>query len=306
MSKDTQAIDKVEASPALAFEKERAKLLAQMTDATKEIAKDCDSRIDKANRGNTMTMYYIGSRMVDALDEAKQAEYGSNAAKQLATYIPFFDGDTNMLYALRRVAQTFDEAFIKENAERKIGKGQYISLQHWIELAKIAKAEDRNKTFDAIVTHGLSAAEIARRIRSGEVKAKNIRAGGRKVAPPTSLLSGLEKLRADSLKVVNYLKMCDTHVFGRIAKMAVTEFSDTLIAKMRADKEELAKLRTKIDEADKSLDACLERGEKALEEKAAKDKPQAAKAPPAKPAKKPQAAKPKVKAKRPGAATAAV
>ena len=33
------------------------------------------------------------------------------------------------------------------------------------------------------------------------------------------MLSGLEKLRAESVKIKNYLAMCDKHVFGKIAKI---------------------------------------------------------------------------------------
>ncbi len=313
MSDKTQALDKATpAAPAVAFEKARQKLLAEMTEPTQQIAQECDTMLDKGNRGITRTFYNIGARMVEALDEAKQGEYGSNAAKQLASYISYFEGDTNKLYNLRQVAITFDEAFVNEYSEKKIGKGEHMSIEHWVQLSRIAKPAERQKMLDAVVTHGLSAAEVARRIRSGEVQAKNIRGGGRRVAPPSSLLSGLEKLRADSLKVTNYLKMCDKHVFGKIASMAVADFSDTLVAKLEADKAELATLRTKLDEADKSIDACLVRGKKALSEKEAKKAAEAkaakaGKATPAKPAAKPakpKAAKPKIKAKRPAAATA--
>lgn len=319
----TTALDKAKpdaVTPAVAFEKERSALLAKMTEATQEVAKDCDAKLDKANRGNTMTMYYIGARLIDALDEKKQGEFGSNAGKQIAAYVPFFDGDTNLLYDLRRFATVFPEEFVKEHAEQKIGKGQHITIEHWKQLSRIQKQDERTKTFDAMVTHGLSAAEIARRLKSGEVKGTNVRAGGRKVSIPSSPLSGLEKLRADSLKMNNYLKMCDKHVFGKIASMAVGDFNEVMMTKLQSVKEEMAELRTKLDADEKSVDACIERGTEALAKRAEKEAATAAaKAPakqtakpPAKPAakkpaaKKPAAKKPvaKVKAGRPVAATA--
>ena len=311
-------------APAAAAVANRQKLLAAMTDATKKVAEECARKIGQGNRGNTMTYYYIGSRMIDALDEAKQGEYGSKAADQLAAF--FLKGDTNLLYGLRQFAQTYDEAFVKEWAEKEIPGGEYISTQHWIKLSAMADAVERQKMFDAVVVHGLSAGEIARRLRSGEVQAKNVRtSGGRKVTPPSSLLSGLEKLRTDMLKVDNYAKMCEKHVFGRLASMPVADFTDTHVAKLKADKEVLSALKDRLASADKYIDACLARGEQALAEKAekagkaekvekgenkkpaakAKAEPPKAKAKPAaKPAAKGGTAKPKVKAGRPTPATA--
>ncbi len=277
-----------EAVPAVAFQQEREKLLATMTDATRKVAEDCDRRFDLRHRGDTMTMYHIGSRMVDALDEAKQGEYGSNAAKQLAAYITDLDGDTNLLYGLRTWALTYDEPFVKEWAEKKIGRGKRLSMTHWLNLSAMADATERQKTFDAVVTHGLSANDIALRLRSGELKAKNVRAGGRKVSPPTSLLSGLEKLRSDMLKVDNYAKMCEKHVFGKLASMAMTEFTDTYVTKLEADKVTVAALRDRLSATDQHIDACLERAKSALAQKAEKAEKAEAKKPEAK---KPQPAK---------------
>lgn len=311
------------ATPLVAYQREREKLLAQMTDATKEVALACEKKLAAANRGNIMTLYYIGARMVDALDEAKQGQFGSNAAKQITAYLKQkLGGDENLLHGLRRVATVFDEAFVKEHSEKPIGNGGELTMTHLIALTAIDSPEDREKTFAEVVSHGLSAEQIKLRLRSGELKARNTRSGGRKVSPPLSLLSGLEKLRAEATKVSNYLEMCDKHVFGKIAKMPVADITDTLVAKLQADKEELAGLREKLDEADKHIDTCLTRAEQALAQKqAAAPKAEAAK-PAAKAAAKPAAKggakaagkggkkgakpKPKVKAGRPAPATAGV
>jgi DNA replication initiation complex subunit (GINS family) len=130
-----------------------------------------------------------------------------------------------------------------------------------------------------------------------------------------SVLSGLEKLRAESVKIKNYLAMCDKHVFGKIAKMPVGDINATLVSKLKADKEELALLQTKLTAAGEHIDTCLTRAEQVMADKGdeaaapAPAKPAKTAAKPAgkkKPAKGAKAAKPKVKAKRPGAATAAV
>lgn len=300
------------ATPLVAYQREREKLLATMTDATREVAIACDKKLAAARRGNIMTLYYIGSRLVDALDETKQGQYGSDAVKKLNTFLKdSLGGNENLLYGLRRVAQVFDEAFVKEHSEKPIGKGGELTIQHLINLTAIESPEDRARTFEEVVAHGLSAEQIALRLRSGELKPRNTRQGGRKVSPPLSLLSGLEKLRAEATKVGNYLDMCDKHVFGKIAKMAVGDFTDALVAKLRADKEELTGLRGKLTAADTHIDACIVRAEKALtarakaapKEEAAKPAAKAAPKPAAKPAAK---TKPKVKAKRPAAATAGV
>ncbi len=313
------------ATPLVAYQREREKMLATMTEATREVAVACDKKLAAARRGGIMTLYYIGARMVDALDEAKQGQYGSSAVKQLNAYLKdSLGGDENLLYGLRRVAMVFDEAFVKEHSEKPIGKGGELTIRHLINLTAIESPEDRARTFEEVVTHGLSAEQIALRLRSGELKARNVRQGGRKVSPPLSLMSGLEKLRAEATKVGNYLAMCDKHVFGKIAKMPVADFTDALLAKLQADKQELAGLQAKLTEADKHIDACVDRAEKALADKTA-EAPAAAKAagkPVAKAAGKPAAkaagkpagkktgkpAKPakKVKAQRPAAAQAAL
>lgn len=303
-------------TPLVAFERQRGKLLAGMTDATREVAVACDKKLAAANRGNIMTLYYIGARMVDTLDEAKQGQYGSDAAKQIFAYLKKkLGGDANLLYGLRRVAQVFDEAFIKEHAEKPIGDGGELTMTHLIALTAIDTAEDREKTFAEVVTHGLSAEQIKLRLRSGELKPRNTRQGGRTVSIPLSLMSGLEKLRAEATKVSNYLGMCDKHVFGKIVKMPVADFTDAIVAKLRADREELAALQGKLTAADAHIGACLDRGEKALAaqakaapaEAAAPANPAGKKKPGKKAAKAAKAAKkPKRKAGRPAPATAGV
>lgn len=306
-------------SASVAFEKNREKLLQAMTEKTQELAKECDKLIDRAQRGNIMALYHIGVRVQDALDEAKQGEYGSNAAKQIASYIPHFRGNVNELYAAARVAKTFDAEFIKENAELRVGD-DYLQWGHLVALATIDKPEDRTKMLDAVKAQALPVNELLRRIRGGEVKAKNVRNGGRTVTAPTSIISGLEKMRASALSTCNYLQMCQKSVFNRIASMPVTEVSDALVAKLEADKVELGKLSEQIGTANTQLDACLERAKDALAQKKAATpeepaaapkkggkpaaKVTAAKTPAAKPkAKKPKAKK-KVKAGRPAPATA--
>lgn len=312
MSEKTTAVAKVKAEkagtvPAVASARNREGILAKMTDPLKEVALACDRKYVVANRGQTMTDYSTGAMVVDALDEAKQHEYGSNAAKLLASYIVDIADNVNLLYGLRRFAMTYTEDFVKEHSEKLMGNGERITTGHWIALCSIDAPADRQKTLDAMLSHGLTVNEIKTRLKSGELKPKNIRQGGRKVSLPKSPLSGLEKLRNQMVGMGNFAKMCDKHVFAPIASMKIDDVSDVLMAKLKADKEVAETLRGQLETTVKHLDACIERTEASLAKKAEKAEKaeEAAEEKPAAP--KPAAAKkPAAAAKKPAVKKAVV
>lgn len=261
-SSETAVAVRGTADPSLLvqFEQRRSRLLQQMTDATRELARDCDARLDRVNRNNVLAFYTIGSRLVEALDSRNEGTYGSNAARLLADYVPAFNGDVNLLYNLRQFAVTFSEDVVRRYATVKTASGHYLSLQHWFELSKIASEPERMTMLEDAVARGLSSRDLAVRVRSGEVVTKRTRSGGRKTAVPDTPLVGLERLRAGTLRLTHLIDVCDEAVFDEILNADAAEVANpVLLERLELDRRQIRDLQTRLDLIVGKIESCLER-----------------------------------------------
>lgn len=219
-------------------EKKRLALLKEMTPACRKVAEDFDTKMSKSAQGVIMISYDMGSRLREVVEN--EGEYGSKAVETLAAYLNVKGGATT-LYGLRDFAESFDREFVKANSVKPMANGDYLTLQHWSQLRKIAEQKDREKLLNRVFKESLSANELEKEVRAGS-KTKHSRQGGRKPGIPTSVLAGVQQTLSIGNKFVNLEDVVEKHVFDKIDEMPADQINDTLLEKLGECKETLESL----------------------------------------------------------------
>lgn len=180
-------------SPA-AFVKQQEKLLASMTDKTREAATLMYGTLTKENSNQIKTWYNLGKKITTLLDANKTNVYGVNVAQQLAEYLPGFAGNKQKLYGLRDFAATFELDYVEaKTAVRMASKDEaFLSITHWTLLTKVENEKTRLKLVDKTIEDGLSTRDLAERIRS-DINANNKRnaGAGRPMSAPRTPMAAI-------------------------------------------------------------------------------------------------------------------
>lgn len=246
-------------------EKLRLKVFKEMTKATQEVAKDLETRLEKQAAGTVMISYQMGKQLADVLEN--EAEYGSKAAEQLATYLAIAGGETT-IYNLSNFAKAFDKEFVQDQSTKVMPNGKYLEVGHWFKLMQISDRKDQEKMLTKILKESWSVNQLESEIRSGTVKTKNARAGGRKPSTPTSPIAGLQQTFAIAQKFANMEKVLDKSVFDAIDEMPPDAINEALLGKLEETQTTLDRMMKAGEVASKRVVKNIERVKKVLANKA--------------------------------------
>jgi hypothetical protein len=251
--------------------KKRAELLSAMPSALQDIAKEMDKRLAKGASGVVLIKYDLGAMIHQVVED--EGSYGSKAVEKLAAYL----GErATTLYNLRDFAASFDREYVEEWTKKPMADGGYMTESHWMSLRQVAKVSDRERLLKQTLSKSYSANELETEIRSGAVKTKNVRSGGRRPSKPTSPLAGLHKFNGLAISLFNYGETVEETVFEQIDDISSDNVSPALLEKLKTTKDTTEKLRERLDENIEHLELNIERVETILDKKEAEEAEKAA------------------------------
>ncbi len=247
-------------------EKRRSQLLAEMTSATREVAKEFHGKLGTAARGVILVHYDVGKRVSDMV--ANEDTYGMNAVNQIAE---FLSCQPMYLYSMKNVAEAFDRKFVESKTMKPMADGSFLTKQHWIEISKLTSASDREKMLKRTFANSLSSSDIEKEIQaggSGKTKAHS-RSGGKKPKSPTSAVAGLQKVFGLTQQWSNYMDVAEDAVFEAIDKMAPDSLNDAMLDRLKKTEEAAETLKEKADGFVKHVRKNIERVERVLKQRPA-------------------------------------
>jgi hypothetical protein len=226
-----------ETTLAVPVAKARLKLFNEMSPATQNVAKEFEQKVAKVSAGKVLLWYALGVKINAMLEN--ENTYGSNAVQQLADYFNVAGGKT-FLYSLKQFALTFDEAYIKAKAQLSTSGGEQLSINHWLQLAKIEDENGREKMFNKIMKENLSVGDLITAIKAGVAGAKkNERSGGRKPKISSNPLAGLQSIISLSTKFTNFEEAANVEVLQRLEELDDEQVTPELVSRTEAAKEKV-------------------------------------------------------------------
>jgi hypothetical protein len=246
------------------FEKKRAELLNEMTPKTQAVAKDFDKKVTMAAKGLVLIKYDMGARLAEVIE--KEAEYGSDAVNQLATYMNFPGGATG-LYALSNFASEFDRDFVQTQVAQAMENGRPLETGHFLQIMRVKSKKEQTKLFDRVRRECLSVNSLEEEIRA-KYESKNKRTGGRKPKKPSSPAAGLQKLFANAQKLDNFLDITEETIFEPLEEIAAEEVNEQLVDKFDKAEAQLGSLIKDAQAAVKRMQPVKKRLDTVLKKKA--------------------------------------
>jgi len=224
------------------FEQKRKSLLADMTPACRTVAKEFEEKIKIGNQGVILIRYDIGAKVCRVVE--KEAQYGSNAVKQLAAYLGFKD-DGSALYSLKNFATAFTRSFVKGQVSKPLLNGRAMELGHFLQIMKVKSKKQQHVLFDKVRAECLTCNELEKEIQAN-YQTKNKRTSGRKPQKPKSPGAGLQKLFSQAKQLANYADITDESIFNPLLKIAATDVNDQLVERFVDAKKEVSRAQGEL------------------------------------------------------------
>lgn len=238
-------------------DKARIKLFEKMTPATQEVAREFDGKIQTTSVGVIMNAYKMGARVAAIVEN--EAEYGDNAVNLLAGYLNIPGGET-VLYMYMNIAKAVDKDFIKAKSSIAMANGQYLTLSHWVQLAKLEDPKNRDSLLEKVYKKSLSARDLEVEIRAGVGgKTKNARQGGRKPKAPSSAAVGLQQVFALGNKYTRFTEIADVSVFDALDELEPDKVTGVLVERAEKALEITRDVATKAADAAGRLEGNISR-----------------------------------------------
>jgi len=117
-------------------------------------------------------------------------------------------GGANRMSALCSFAKAFKREFVAEwcGKAASMKNGKPLELSHWIRLARIENREEAKKMLKQTIEKGLTVRDLDEAIRSGKVKGKNTRTGGRSPQVPANPVAAIERAATYGRRFAQYMQ----------------------------------------------------------------------------------------------------
>lgn len=136
-----------------------------MVPSMQEVAKKYHARMRLANLRDLLFRHAIG-RMLHQI-AAKPGIYGPDAIRQFAEYLGI-PGGMASLVDMKSFAHVFTRQFVREQAEKPLANGAFLTYEHFLCLMKMWSWKERNQLLDRIRAEGLTAAQVRREVAKSQ------------------------------------------------------------------------------------------------------------------------------------------
>lgn len=276
-----------EARLVSAGDKARSAMLTEMPPELQKVALQLDACLAKEVGVSVICRYRMGQHVRKVLlgGEKNESTYGTYAIEHLADYVGM---NTTYLYGLKGVAEAFpSEAFVQEWSQKVNNKGDYLGIMHFVAVAQIKSAKERETWLARAHTNSWSSRELALQINASGTPKENTSHGGRLPGRPANPISGLHAFTQLTNKFNRYEdKIANKYIFKPIQEFDVESVTLALQKKLEESSEALTQMEEYLAAAKKSIEACMTRVEKVLKDKESKATEDEAPAPKPKPAAK--------------------
>jgi len=238
-------------------EKARAKLLTQMTPATREVAQEFLTSTVRTATGVVMFHYNLGQRIAQVVND--EATFGDSAVELLAGYLGIKGGPT-YLYALRNFAETFDKEYVKQNTSNLMANGDTLSVAHWLNLTKLSEEAARTNMLKRVFAESMSSKDLDAEIKAGMAgNRKNTRQGGRNPKVPSNPLIGLHSICQMGVKIVRFEPVANSSVFDALDALSPDHVTADVLKRTQSALEQLDETLEKMHHMQKRLQGNVKR-----------------------------------------------
>lgn len=254
---------------ALTIQKERQKAaLDEMSSDLKKVYKQIKSKTDAISKNVILAMYDVGELVQQVT--RNERKYGEAAVPTLAVALGK-QWSANQLWDYRQLANSWTRAGIEKLVGQKTAGGNTITLTHLKKLSGISDTEKRREMTKRVFVEDLTTDELADAILSGS-GGKKRSSGGRKPTPPKTITSGLKQIASYPEQVGNRVKIWDTHVFNKIAKLSPDDCDAGLLKQLKATRDAEQQAIENSQHIVGKLDQSINRVETVLKKKKAAKK----------------------------------
>lgn len=249
------------------IEKQREQLEKSMLPKTREVAVKYHDIFRKANGTIVLAHYDLGEELNKMA--GNESTYGTKHVEQLAKY--FNMPSAEFLYAIKRIADTFEREAIKRYCEQPMRTGGYLTIGHWREIEQFETDEDREKMLKIVIREGLTADEVAE-LRKAQTPAGRMRkaGAGRPLKAPVSPIQGLQVFLQMTRKMHAYAsKVAVSKICKPLNVLASDRINEALIDRLSATVDELEELQKANLEVQDQLREALTRSKRLVKEHAA-------------------------------------
>lgn len=214
----------------------RAAVFAKMNPRLQAVAAKFENELGRGAKAGVMAHFNLGKALLDIENDTTGNVYGRDAQGALAAYLPI--GRTaGYLTNVRRFAAAFtgQHDFVAAESAKPFDNGGYLTLQHWLQLAKIEDGKEVAAVLQVVREKCLTAAELADQVAaSGALRDKRAKAGGRRTKLPSNVVFGMAKVGRIANAVVRLDDVIEANVFGQLDELTADAVSDDLVKQAEA------------------------------------------------------------------------
>lgn len=253
------------------FLKLQQELLESIPDSLKPIYERGLTRSLKTSFAKVTTAWLHGDDAKKTLEDEELGEAALQTLAVLWNLRQSFDAkkEANYLGELRDFATQFAMDWVKSQLQKAEAVGFELSLQHFLELKRIASPTEVEPMVDRVIAGRLSAKRLREEIfGAGLNKKSNKTKGGRPVLKPASVQAAVKQVNASCKSLLKRLEGWDEMYFQPFADHALQaeQITDDLLGQLTDSAEQLDKLAKELALRAKYAKSALKQATSLLEE----------------------------------------
>lgn len=245
----------------VATEKMRG-VLDSMPEPLQEVAKEMRDRVCEHRQYDLLYYYDNGKKLNEVAKQ--EAVYGSDALTKLAFFLGLGTEWKTTFDRMRLLARVYSREKLQREAATTMADGHSLSLMHFIYVANLPTAAERDKKLKDVRARCLSSRELALELESRAGGSTRERRGGAQPTIPEKPMAAITKLRQQVVKVQNLIRptcksaipklvALDDETQCKHAREALLQLRESLMATDTEIRDMLRETQRAIEHADSVL-----------------------------------------------------